>query len=67
MEKVKLPLAAFVIGFILAPVAEENLCAGLMASGGNYLPLVTKPISLGLLLVATMLLLRKKNVSTKTA
>ena len=67
MEKAKLPLAAFVIGFVLAPVAEENLCAGLMASGGNYVPLVTKPISLGLLLVATMLLLRKKNVSTKTA
>ena len=31
MEKAKLPLAAFVIGFVLAPVAEENLCAGLMA------------------------------------
>jgi putative tricarboxylic transport membrane protein len=67
MEKAKLPLAAFVIGFVLAPVAEENLCAGLMASGGSYAPLVTKPISLGLLLVATVLLLRKKNVSTKTA
>ena len=67
MEKAKLPLAAFVIGFVLAPLAEENLCAGLMASGGNYVPLVTKPISLGLLLIASMLLLRKKNVSTKTA
>ena len=29
MEKAKLPLAAFVIGFVLAPVAEENLCAGI--------------------------------------
>ena len=60
MEKAKLPLAAFVIGFVLAPVAEENLCAGLMASGGSYGPLVTRPISLCLLLVAGMLLLRKK-------
>ena len=41
MEKAKLPLAAFVIGFVLAPVAEENLCAGLMASGGSYAPLLT--------------------------
>ena len=60
MEKAKLPLAAFVIGFVLAPVAEENLCAGLMASGGSYAPLVTRPISLCLLLVAGVLLLRKK-------
>ena len=60
MEKAKLPLAAFVIGFVLAPVAEENLCAGLMASGCSYAPLVTRPISLCLLLVAGVLLLRKK-------
>ena len=60
MEKAKLPLAAFVIGFVLAPVAEENLCAGLMASGGSYAPLVTRPISFCLLLVAGVLLLRKK-------
>ena len=60
MEKAKLPLAAFVIGFVLAPVAEETLCAGLMASGGSYAPLVTRPISLCLLLVAGVLLLRKK-------
>ena len=67
MEKARLPLPSCVIGFVLAPVAEENLCAGLMASGGSYAPLVTKPISMGLWLVATVLLLRKKNVSTKAA
>ena len=63
MEQAKLPLAAFVIGFVLAPIAEENLCAGLMASGGSYLPLVTKPISLGLLVTAAALLLWKKKGS----
>ena len=63
MEKAKLPLAAFVIGFVLAPVAEENLCAGLMASGGSYAPLLTRPLSLVMLIGAAVLLLRKNNVS----
>ena len=65
MERAKLPLAAFVIGFVLAPVAEENLCAGLMASGGSYLPLLTRPISLTLLLTSAVLLLWKKKGSAK--
>ena len=42
MERFRIPLSAFVIGFVLAPVAEENLCAGLMASGGSYLPFLTR-------------------------
>ena len=63
MERSKLPLAAFVIGFVLAPVAEENLCAGLMASGGSYIPLLTRPISLCLLVLAGCLLLWKKKDS----
>jgi putative tricarboxylic transport membrane protein len=62
MERWRMPLAAFVIGFVLAPVAEENLCAGLMASGGSYAPLVTRPISLLLLLAAAGLLIWKRNV-----
>ena len=63
MEKARLPLAAFVIGFVLAPVAEENLCAGLMASGGSYMPLFTRPLSLLMLVTAAALLLRKNKVS----
>jgi len=60
MEKARLPLAAFVIGFVLAPIAEENLCAGLMASGGSYLPLLTRPISLCLLSTAVILIMWKR-------
>ena len=62
MERWRLPLAAFVIGFVLAPVAEENLCAGLMASGGSYAPLVTRPVSLLLLLASVGLLMWKRKV-----
>ena len=66
MEKARLPLAAFVIGFVLAPIAEENLCAGLMASGGSYLPLLSRPISLCLIISAVMLLIwqRKQKESS---
>ncbi|MDA0285401.1 MAG: tripartite tricarboxylate transporter permease [Planctomycetota bacterium] len=56
LEKLRIPLAPFVIGFVLGPVAETNLCAGLMASGGNYLPLVTRPISAVFLVVSIILL-----------
>lgn len=60
MERSSIPLSAFVIGFVLAPVAEENLCAGLMASGGSYLPLFSRPVSLVFLVLAILLLVPKK-------
>ena len=56
MERAKIPLAPFVIGFVLAPVAETNLLSGLMASGGSYLPIFTRPISLTFFLIAVALL-----------
>ena len=56
LEKMKIPLAPFVIGFVLAPIAEEHLSAGLMQSGGSYLPLVTRPVSLIFCVVAVSLL-----------
>ena len=45
-EKMKIPLTPFVIGFILAPIAEENLQMGLMASNGSFLPMIQGPVSL---------------------
>jgi putative tricarboxylic transport membrane protein len=56
LEWRKIPLAPFVIGYILSPIAEENLMRGLMASGGSYLPMVTRPISLTFLILAIILL-----------
>jgi putative tricarboxylic transport membrane protein len=55
-ERMKIPLAPFVIGFILAPIAEENLQMGLMASNGSFLPLVQRPFSL-IFVVASLVLL----------
>jgi len=52
LDRLKIPLAPFVIGFVLAPMAEESLCSALMLSGGSWLPFVTRPVSLLLLVVA---------------
>ncbi len=56
MERGGLPLGPFVIGFILAPIAESRLRQGLMMTDGSYLPLVTQPLTLALLIVSVLLL-----------
>lgn len=56
MERLRIPLAAFVIGFVLEPIAEEHLSAGLMQSAGSYWPLVTRPVSLLFCLLALSIL-----------
>ena len=55
MERLKIPLAPFVIGFVLSPLAEENLGAGLMLSDGSLLPIVTRPLSLLFFTVAVVM------------
>lgn len=54
MEYARFPLAPFVIGFVLAPLAEGKLRSALMISDGSMWPLVTRPGSLALLLVAVV-------------
>lgn len=56
MERAGLPLGPFVLGFILAPLAEAKLRSGLMMTGGDIAPLFTEPLSLALLLVSALLL-----------
>jgi putative tricarboxylic transport membrane protein len=69
LNRFRIPLAPFVIGFVLAPLAEENLSAGLMASGGSWLPLVTRPFALICVLIAiaaTVLAVKSANRQTTT-
>jgi putative tricarboxylic transport membrane protein len=56
MERGGLPLGPFVIGFILAPIAESRLRQGLMMTDGSYLPLVSQPLTFSLMLLAVLLL-----------
>jgi putative tricarboxylic transport membrane protein len=57
LESIKIPLAPFVIGFVLGPIAEENLTSGLISSNGSWLPMITRPIPLVFLLVALVMLI----------
>jgi len=56
MDRTKMPLAPFVIGFVLAPIAETNLGKGMQAHQGDLTPLVKEPVSCTLLIVAAALL-----------
>lgn len=56
MESKRIPLAPFVIGFVLGPIAEESLSQGLMSSNGDWTPMLTEPKSLIFLLIALALL-----------
>ncbi len=52
LETCRIPLAPFIIGFVLGPIAEKNLSLGLQASDGSYWPILTRPISLLFIAVA---------------
>jgi TctA family transporter len=47
--------APFLLGFILAPMMEENLRRALVLSRGDWSVLVTRPVSAGLLIAAGLL------------
>jgi putative tricarboxylic transport membrane protein len=57
LESFRIPLAPFIIGFVLGPIAEKNLSLGLQASNGSFWPIVTRPMSLLFILIAVVMLL----------
>lgn len=57
LELAKVPLAPFVVGLVLAPVAEFELRAGLMSSAGSLRPFIERPITMVLLGVALLMFL----------
>ncbi len=46
LEKLKIPLAPLMIGFILGKIGEKALVQGLQASDGSWAPLFTDPMAL---------------------
>ncbi len=56
LERARVPLGPFVIGFVLAPLAEAKLRSGLMMTAGSLTPILTRPLSLTFLLIAVVLL-----------
>ncbi|MCB1491069.1 MAG: tripartite tricarboxylate transporter permease [Rhodobiaceae bacterium] len=57
LERARIPLGPFVIGFVLAPLAEEKLRSGLMMTAGDISPIVTRPFPLAFTIMAVILLL----------
>jgi putative tricarboxylic transport membrane protein len=56
LERARIPLGPFVIGFILAPLAESKLRTGLMMSGGSITPFFTRPVTLAFLILSVVML-----------
>ena len=75
MRKVALDPAPLVLGLVISPIFEMSLRQSLIMSNGNYLIFFGRPISLGLLLISTILLamsafafmLKRKDWRTKLA
>lgn len=57
LERAKIPLGPFVIGFVLAPLAEEKLRSGLMMTAGDFTPVFTRPFPLFFTIMAVILLI----------
>ena len=55
LELAKVPLAPFVVGLVLAPVAEAELRSGLMASAGSLMPLIERPVACAMLILSATL------------
>ncbi|MBB2974301.1 tripartite tricarboxylate transporter permease [Mesorhizobium sp. RMAD-H1] len=54
LEAVRVPLGPFVIGFVLSPIAEEQLRASLMMSDGNVWEILQRPYALFFLALAVL-------------
>jgi len=53
----KFDLGPIILGYILGPIIETNWRLSLMAARGDYLPFVTRPLSLLLLVFAVVSIL----------
>ncbi|MFN3282618.1 MAG: tripartite tricarboxylate transporter permease, partial [Pseudothermotoga sp.] len=56
-EKLEIPLAPMILGLILGRMIEDNLRVGLIKTKGNFLPFLTRPISLVLFLLIVFTLI----------
>jgi putative tricarboxylic transport membrane protein len=56
LRKIDLPIAPLVLGLILGPFIEKSLRTSLEMSGGDFSIFFTRPLCLGLLVVALAVL-----------
>jgi putative tricarboxylic transport membrane protein len=65
MEEFEYPVGPFVLGFILGPMAEDNLRRALVITAGDPAPFFTRPISLVLFLLLVLSLVGPTPWGTK--
>ncbi|MCR9235346.1 MAG: tripartite tricarboxylate transporter permease [Alphaproteobacteria bacterium] len=54
LEAARVPLGPFVIGFVLSPIAEEQLRASLMMTDGDVTEILSRPYALLFLILAVL-------------
>ncbi|MGC3020842.1 tripartite tricarboxylate transporter permease [Brevibacterium sp. FAM 24630] len=54
MEKGGIPLAPAILALVLVPLLEDNFRRMLQISGGSFAPLVTRPISLSIIILMVL-------------
>jgi putative tricarboxylic transport membrane protein len=57
MRKFGYEPAPLVLAFVLCPILEQSMRQSLMLSGGSFLIFITRPISVGFLILACFSLL----------
>ena len=55
LESNRIPLAPLVLGLILGELVERKLRTGLISSGGDFTPMFTRPICIGLIAVLVLM------------
>lgn len=57
LERCKVPLGPFVIGFVLSPIAEEQLRSALMMAQGDFFDLFRQPVATVFVIISVLSLL----------
>ncbi len=52
LEKINIPVVPIVLAFIMGPIIEQNLNRALIITGGEILPIITRPITVLILVMA---------------
>jgi putative tricarboxylic transport membrane protein len=56
LQRAKVPLGPFVIGFVLAPILEEELRSGMQLSAAGFWEILNRPIALSFIAVSAVTL-----------
>ena len=64
-EEIKIPIPPMILGIILGPMVEDSLRIGLIKTSGSFVPFMTRPFSLILVVLIGLMLFSRNIVTTK--